>query len=73
MLEITRQIHITYAHRSHTLLHVLSALLNYSEHKRCPAFDGIKMKYYISEMKFGIKLSASSFSIVTLPVPPRLV
>jgi hypothetical protein len=34
----------------------------------CPALNASKIKYHSSEMKSEIKLCASSFSVVTLPV-----
>jgi hypothetical protein len=38
-----------------------------------PVLNGNKITYYISEMRVDIKLRASSFSVVTLPLPFRLV
>jgi hypothetical protein len=39
-----------------------------SADKECPALNDSEMKYYISEMKAGVKLCPSSFIVVTAPV-----
>jgi hypothetical protein len=39
----------------------------------CLALSGNEIKHYISRLKANIKLCANSFSVVTLPVSPRMV
>jgi hypothetical protein len=39
-----------------------------SSNTECPALNSSKIKYFVSEMKGDIKLCASLFSMVTLPI-----